>query len=313
MLPHRKLLPLTLILLIWSLNACLKPAALVNEPNSAFKHYSKAAQLFNQSKLDSALIAINKAIAINPRLADNFVLKGDILSAIQKPNLALAIYEKAIKIRSHFPNLHKKMGDLNFKLKQYDAAINNYKKLRAHMPENFESYLLLAKCYLQKEERIVCSNMLENYKREQEKRVAPFLPLYYILRAKLAYENQQYKKVDQFYNALNPALLNQRNHIAFYIRSQFLLGLDERAYMLATSKFKERITETDFLFFRGLYYFKKKKYNDAAIQLAQAAEMGHEIFETYTLLQQINTLVSSPHLTKPKTNGMVLKWINLGL
>jgi tetratricopeptide (TPR) repeat protein len=82
-----------------------------------------------QSKdIDGALDDLNKAVSINPRVAE--IYNGRAIARLQKGDLdgALADYEKAIELKPSLPSAFLGRGYFRYQKKDFDGAISDFTK-----------------------------------------------------------------------------------------------------------------------------------------------------------------------------------------
>jgi tetratricopeptide (TPR) repeat protein len=90
--------------------------------------FNKGVALDAQGKYDEALQAFDKAIEINPQLAEAWVAKGVVLMAQGKYDEAIQAYDKAIEIDPQDVNVWNNKGVALNDLGKHNEAIQAYDK-----------------------------------------------------------------------------------------------------------------------------------------------------------------------------------------
>ncbi|MBK6964079.1 MAG: PD40 domain-containing protein [Bacteroidales bacterium] len=91
------------------------------------KFHSKALMYYNASAYDEALEEVQKALKINDRYIESWLLAGDIYALKGNNQEAIRSYSKAISIdHNFFPPAVYILANLQFEEKQYAACISNY-------------------------------------------------------------------------------------------------------------------------------------------------------------------------------------------
>jgi tetratricopeptide (TPR) repeat protein len=266
--------------------ACTPSTQRTNEEDNGFKFYSRAMEQYQQKNYSDALGFIDEAIQSNDRIAVYFELRGDIYSEMDSLDRALGAYSDAKSRRSFYPEIYIKTGDIYYKENKYDAAIRDYRKAIAQRPEEPETYLSLVQCYLQQREYDVAENLLGEYNSQTIKQNKRIKAEYYVLQAKIYFENEEYEQVALSMDIARKMRQLTRNECIFYLRALVELGRLEEAYSLAL-EYKNILLESDSHFIRGLYYFRQDNLRDAKIQLEKSIQKKTKIYEAYTLMAEI--------------------------
>jgi tetratricopeptide (TPR) repeat protein len=87
-----------------------------------------------------AVELMNKAIEINPNIAEVYSNRGVALKDLKEFDAALASYDKAIALRPNYAEAYNNRGNVFKILKQFDSALANYDKAIALKPDYPEAY-----------------------------------------------------------------------------------------------------------------------------------------------------------------------------
>jgi tetratricopeptide (TPR) repeat protein/S1-C subfamily serine protease len=108
-------------------------------PNNPNSYNEKWAVLYELKRHDEGLAAINQAIELAPRAAW-YVNRGSLYSDLQKYELALSDYNKAININPNFALAYYNRGLLYSDQKKYDLALSDYDKAIEINPNYADAY-----------------------------------------------------------------------------------------------------------------------------------------------------------------------------
>jgi adenylate cyclase len=100
--------------------------ALALDPNYAYNHHFKAIILLQRRRVDEAIAENERAIALDPSLADAFENLGDDNTLLGRFEKSLEFYDRAIRLSPHDPGVFlwfSFKAFAYFGLRQYDQAI----------------------------------------------------------------------------------------------------------------------------------------------------------------------------------------------
>ncbi|MEJ2293913.1 MAG: tetratricopeptide repeat protein [Candidatus Lokiarchaeota archaeon] len=123
---------------------------------------SRALDLFQQRKVDEAIIELKKALKIYPNHSDATKTLAFIYFRLKKHKKALEYIELALKINTRDANLHYLRGNIYKALGMYDEAIDSLDSSLELAPTNCDVLTLKGNCYREKKEfekAIDCYNM----------------------------------------------------------------------------------------------------------------------------------------------------------
>ncbi|GCA85499.1 TPR repeat-containing protein YrrB [Microcystis aeruginosa NIES-2522] len=108
-------------------------------PRAAW-YYNRGILYYNQQKYKLALDDYNKAIELNPNLAQAYNNRGNLYYNQQKYELALADFNKAIELNRNFAEAYYNRGGIYYNLQKYDLALSDYSKAIDINPNLAEAY-----------------------------------------------------------------------------------------------------------------------------------------------------------------------------
>lgn len=95
----------------------------------------------DRKDIDGALEDLNKAVSINPRVAE--IYNGRAIARLQKGDLdgALADYEKAIDLKPSLPSAFMGRGYFRYQKKDFDGALSDLSKAIELKPDYADAYV----------------------------------------------------------------------------------------------------------------------------------------------------------------------------
>ena len=91
-------------------------------------------------KLEEAIEAYNKALAIKPNFADAYYNMGNILKGQGELEEAIVSYEKALSLKPNYADAHNNMGNALQDQGKLEEAIASYKKVLSLKPDYAEAH-----------------------------------------------------------------------------------------------------------------------------------------------------------------------------
>jgi adenylate cyclase len=101
----------------------------------------------SQKQHDRAITEAERAIALDPNVAEGYWLLAAILNAAGKPEEAIGMAEKAVRLGPLYPGYLLELGHAYCLTKRYEEAIATLKKLLTHYPNWLDAQLVLAVAY----------------------------------------------------------------------------------------------------------------------------------------------------------------------
>ncbi len=233
----------------------------VNNDVNPFDYYQTSLDYFNYSKLDSSLFFINKAIVLNSNYAPFYYLKGKIFLFEEVNDSALVNFEKALELKSFYPEIWQDISSLYFSAKQYEKALSYYDKLIEFSPqkEQYEYYAAVCKNHLGQYE--VAARQLEDLKN----RGLYFNGLYYQLAFSYLHAGDLEKSNHYFNRYLRMQNKSPRaEELLTGIKIFELLGDDEKALSIANKGLQSYPEMVEWRYVRVKYF--SRKGNKKALQ-----------------------------------------------
>ena len=112
------------------------------------KQYLKSGEkLYENNQFDSALIAFEQAIRLDPQLEDAYVWRGRVLDRLEQYKKALAAYDQAIRLNPNNANYYAQKGAIFFKCNQHTEALATYDQAIRLNPIKAEYYIQKSNIY----------------------------------------------------------------------------------------------------------------------------------------------------------------------
>ena len=122
--------------------------ALQLDPSEAQAHFVQGVVHIWQKQVDQAIADAEKAIALDPNLADGYGLLANALHYAGRSAEAFPAFDRLVRLDPHYPPVYQHfMAQTQFALGRYDEAIPALKSRLARQPDSDISRVLLAACY----------------------------------------------------------------------------------------------------------------------------------------------------------------------
>jgi tetratricopeptide (TPR) repeat protein len=119
------------------------PTTQPDNSQQALGQYLEGVKLQQQGQLDAAIAAYQKALRLNPNMAEAYLNMGAALAAQGKQTEAIAAYRQAITRNPNIPQAHHNLGNALAQQGQYDEAIAAYQQAIRINPNYAKAYFNL--------------------------------------------------------------------------------------------------------------------------------------------------------------------------
>ncbi|ELP55199.1 tetratricopeptide repeat family protein [Microcystis aeruginosa TAIHU98] len=237
-------------------------------PRAAW-YFNRGNLYYNLQKYDLALSDWNKAIKINPNYAEAYVNRGNLYSDLQKYDLALSDYSKAIDINRNDAVAYYNRGLLYYNQQKYDLALSDYSKAIDINPNDAEAYYNRGILYYNQRKYDLA---LSDYSKAID--INPNYAEAYNNRGLLYYNLQKYELALADYN--QAIRINPNFALAYNNRGN--LYSDLQKYDLALSDYSKAIDiNRNYAYAyvnRGVLYYNQQKYDLALSDYNKAIEIN---------------------------------------
>ncbi|MBS1963462.1 MAG: tetratricopeptide repeat protein [Bdellovibrionales bacterium] len=135
---------------------------LTKEPNAPDAHYLMGVLNYFRGNVGPTIVSLRRALELDPRHTDAAICLSVLLNDLGKYDDAKKIFDQANQSVVHrregvvsgvdqkFAVKHLEMGDLYFRYRRYDEAIEEYSKAALLNPLHFDTRIRRAKAYARK-------------------------------------------------------------------------------------------------------------------------------------------------------------------
>ena len=255
---------------------------------NGFEYYSASVDSMNSGAYTSALELVKDAIKLNPNYAKFRLLQGDIYYKQKNLEEALNSYNHALQLRSSSVEAYLRIAKIyEIEYKNYDEAIKFYRRAYAVNNSIHNILIDIGECYLSKNEITLAKNKAEEYKKliEAENKLPNFE--YFYLNGKINFQQHEFEaaKID-----LEQSLKIQRKHFdakLLLVKCLFELDNQEAGLSHINELMKLNDKVGDLYYYRALYYFTKNKFNDALGLFEQALALDETLLKSHYYLGKI--------------------------
>jgi hypothetical protein len=118
----------------------VKPTSIPPRPSeSAVAHYNRGVTLHELQRIDEALAAYERAIALKPDFVEALNNRGNILAGLKRHDEALASFDRALVLRPDFAEAHNNRGVTLYELRRFDEALASHDRAIALKPNHPEA------------------------------------------------------------------------------------------------------------------------------------------------------------------------------
>lgn len=239
----------------------------------AEEHFQAAAGSYSRKKIDSAMMHVNNAIAINPANATYRYYKGEYYTAQKKFNDAIRCYDQALERNNTYQEAFYKRGEAYFALGNFTSALENYKSAHSLNINDYmavkgagDSFFALKDFSNAAQQYENCIRIVNNMKNGPE----------WVLSKVYNSLGKSYYQVNNFeksVSALRSAIRRDENFAeAYYNRglSNYSWGqLDDAISDLGKAVFMEP-NHPSWNYYLARAYYDNKKYTDAVTYFTAA-------------------------------------------
>ena len=110
------------------LNRCLAAIGETRRLNVTDACYKRGIVRFKQKNYRGAIVDFDRAIALNPKLAEAYYYRGFACGKLEEYKLAIDNLDSALEIKPLWPEAYNNRGNIYYKLKEYEKAIADYQR-----------------------------------------------------------------------------------------------------------------------------------------------------------------------------------------
>ncbi len=110
------------------LNRCLAAIEETRRLNVTDACYKRGIVRFKQKNYRGAIADFDRAIALNPELAEAYYYRGFACGKLEEYKLAIDDFNRALEIKPLWPEAYNNRGNIYYKLKEYEKAIADYQR-----------------------------------------------------------------------------------------------------------------------------------------------------------------------------------------
>jgi tetratricopeptide (TPR) repeat protein len=218
--------------------------------------------------LDMALVALERAVAINPTLSESRANLGNIYLQKDRVNDAIQQYKAALKLNPNDPKTYNNLGNAYTEIDRLNEAVSSYRQSLKLDPNFVDAYRNLALvCTRQERYGEAMSHLTE------ASRLDPQNAQIYNQFGDVCYRAREYDKaITQFHKALGlkPDLAEAYNGLGTCYREQGQTANEIQAYRGALAIKPDMLAALVNL---GNAYFNQKDYKSAIQYYDQAAKI----------------------------------------
>ena len=211
------------------------PPPPVEKPESpAFRYYYQALTFIEKQQFDTALALVDSAIVQKPGYVAFYFVKARLFQWLNQPDSAIAAYRQCVRLKSHFPEVWRRLGRLLLARKDYSEAAFFLEKTVQVYPDSLPYLLWLGEATVGSKKYALALDYLKQY---LEKADPPEPTAYYWLG-----------------------------------RAYYGLGRDDRAVVAFKRYLQRRPTDPEARKFLGLALVRQGKTNAGMSYLNQALQ-----------------------------------------
>ena len=117
------------------LNRCLAAIGETRRLNVTDACYKRGMLRFKQNNYRGAIADFDRALALNPELAEAYYYRAFAFGKLEEYQLAIDNLDRALKIKPLWPEAYNNRGNIYYKLKEYEKAIADYQRSLSIEPQ----------------------------------------------------------------------------------------------------------------------------------------------------------------------------------
>lgn len=161
----KKFLLLLLCLFTWYCSSSGSHRKNQENPKTAFVFYYAAERDIEQGNFQAALAKLDSAISYNDGYANFHQVKGWVYEALDKPDSAIAAYEKCLQYRSSYPEVWSRLGKLHLQAQHYESATFYLKRAVQEYPDSADINLKLGEAFYKYQKYPLALDYLRAYRK----------------------------------------------------------------------------------------------------------------------------------------------------
>ena len=260
------------LLMFGSLICACAPKSIDDPRPSALALLSLAEHEIRQENYAAAIPHLDSALAINPKLANLYVLKSEVLEKTGDYNSAIASLEKYLEYRSNHPPIWKRIAKLHTRAGRYEQAHIFFKRYLVANPDSVNTYLDLAETNYQMGEYQTALNYLLDYRN----RIAQPAAAYWRLQGFSLFKIKEFDAAIAAINRYIAMTKPEPEAIKFLGMAKFETGLQEEAMTLLNSNNVDLSKDAEVYVYRAKYFSLRNKNEAAREQLNYAIQLDGE-------------------------------------
>jgi tetratricopeptide (TPR) repeat protein len=305
---------MTFLFFLLSCNSSRKTVITKNESRKAFSFYYEALSYIEKGEFNAALSNLDSAIYYQPNYFNFYFVKGRVFEFLQRPDSSIKSYERAVELKSHYPEAWDRLGNLFLLEKDFANAAINFKKAIQSKPDSINYYLKLGQCYFRLKKYHLALDRLSDYQQlsqhhsielkkwqglanyglSEYQKAANLLEIYTMTNSYdtealkyLGLAKFNLKEYDQAISALNKAInFNNMDPEIYLYRARYFLIQNKKGNAL--EQLQVGLTydslNTDLLFELGKFYFQEQKISKSKKYLDKVISINRNYWAAYRYL-----------------------------
>ncbi len=254
---------------IW-LCACAASPPAAEQP-SALLWLNKAEVEIARQNYAAAVALLDSAIRVNPKLANLYRVKGEVLEKNGQIDDAIESFEKFLQYRSNRPEVFHRLAQLHQKQGRYEQSALYLKRTLQLQPDSVALYLELAEVQYRTQSYQAALNSLNLYRKRVEKPVANYWKWQGIV---LCATGQYSQAIEALNRAVHEGINDPETVKALGI-ALFDAGKDEEAISLFNDKLTNWQSDPQIRVMRAKYFANREKLTQALEEVHKALEIDN--------------------------------------